>query len=188
MSVKAVLLGNSGVGKTSLANRWTNGIYQKDSPTTIGANHQRKRLTFGDEEVDVFLWDTAGQEQFQAVTPLYVRSSAVAILTVAINDSSSFASLDDWTNLIMSSTDVTPPIVFAVNKIDLAHNLPEQQSEIQNKYAEKFAATFFVSAETNEAVDDLFEFAAEAGRRFARAAREARLDLGEGQVTRGGCC
>jgi small GTP-binding protein len=174
VSVKAVLLGNSGVGKTSLANRWTNGVYQKTPAGTIGANHQRKRLTIGADQVDVFLWDTAGQEQFQALTPLYVRSSAVAVVTVAINDTSSFDSVDYWISLLSTTTDPTPPIVFAVNKIDLARSANFREEGIQQTFSSTFAGVFFVSAASNEGVDNLFEFVAQAGYDFVTSHRDTK--------------
>ncbi|OHT14856.1 small GTP-binding protein [Tritrichomonas foetus] len=166
LSFKAVILGDSGVGKTSLVTRWTTGSYQSNTNPTVGANHQRKRVILEDQEVDLFLWDTAGQEQFQALTPLYSRSSSVAIMTCSITDSASFASIDKWFELLNSSTEEIPPVVLAVNKIDIQNENSPTEDKIVSEYGERFAGVFFVSAVTNEGVDNLFNFAAEQGYKF----------------------
>jgi small GTP-binding protein len=188
-SVKAVLLGDSGVGKTSLTTRWITGFHHESPAITIGANHQRKRILINDEEVDIFLWDTAGQEQFQALAPLYVRNSAVAILTTAINDRASFNNLDYWLNVLTTSTDKLPPVVLAVNKVDALANPGPAEDEIQAVYLARFAAVFFVSALTNEGVDNLFAFAAQAGYEFVRAREPSQaLQLDKRPSPDGGCC
>jgi small GTP-binding protein len=190
VSFKAVLLGDSGVGKTSLATRWTTGACSRSVSPTVGANHQRRRLTLEGQEVDLFLWDTAGQEQFQALTPLYARSSSVAILTTSVTEPTSFDNLDRWISLLQSATDELPPLVLAVNKVDLADSACKPLDEIQQAYEKKFAAIFFVSAVTNEGVDNLFMFAALAGYRFQKAASPEthRSVLGEREEPPSKCC
>jgi small GTP-binding protein len=190
LSFKAVVLGDSGVGKTSLVTRWTTGSYSRAANPTVGANHQRKRLALDGQEVDLFLWDTAGQEQFQALTPLYARSSSVAILTVSIIEPTSFDNMQRWLLLLESASDELPPVVLAVNKIDLKDRAFKSVDEIQNEYQSKFAGIFFVSAATNEEVDNLFTFAAMAGyRHFKNAHAEAHGSvLSEEEEIRRKCC
>jgi small GTP-binding protein len=165
-SFKAVLLGDSGVGKTSLITRWTTNSYTPALNPTIGTHHQRKRVQINDREVDLFIWDTAGQEQFHALTPLYARSSAVAILTVSIVESSSLSSVDRWIGLLSSANDTLPPVILAVNKVDLRDEAVKSTDEIQEEFGGRFAGVFFVSAATGEEVNNLFMFAALAGLRF----------------------
>jgi small GTP-binding protein len=191
LSFKVVLLGDSGVGKTSLITRWTTGAFSKGTNPTVGANHQRKRLAIEGREVDLFLWDTAGQEQFQALTPLYARCAAVAILTTSIVETSSFANIDRWVDLLQSAADELPPIVLAVNKIDLRESAQKSTSEIQREYQKRFAGIFFVSAFTDEEVENMFMFAALEGYKFARvsAAEVHRNVLAEKKETNNSeCC
>jgi small GTP-binding protein len=190
LSFKAVLLGDSGVGKTSLVTRWTTGAFSRSANPTVGASHQRKRLTLEGHDVDLFLWDTAGQEQFQALTPLYARSSSVAILTTSLSEPTSFDNIERWISLLQSATDEIPPVILAVNKIDLIDSAFKSIEEIQQEYGKRFAAVFFVSAVTNEEVDNLFMFAALAGYRFAKAAgpETHRTVLGERDEAQEKCC
>ncbi|OHT08495.1 small GTP-binding protein [Tritrichomonas foetus] len=167
-SCKIVLLGNSGVGKTSLVTRWTTGSYQKSIKPTIGANHQRKSVTVGKNEYDLYLWDTAGQEQFQALTPLYARSAAAAIITASIDDVESFSSLQTWINLLNSACEKVPPMILAVNKIDLVDQSVYSSDEVESRFGSSFEAVFFVSAATGEGVETCFMQAAQSGVAFTK--------------------
>jgi small GTP-binding protein len=188
VSFKAVLLGNSGVGKTSLMIRWCHGTYQDGANPTVGANHQRKRVALDNEEIDLFIWDTAGQEQYQALTPLYARSSAVAILVASITEPLSLQGLDRWISLLSYANNELPPVVLAVNKIDLRESASLRVEQIQQDYSNKFSGLFFVSAATNEEVDNLFMFAAQAGYRFVLANRTQAPQTAIDELkTNGGC-
>lgn len=166
---KAVILGDSGVGKTALVTRWTTGSFSPQIRATVGANHQRKRVTIDKQEVDIFLWDTAGQEVFQALTPLYARSSSAAIITTSVDLPDSFKNIDKWIELLNTSTEELPPIILAVNKVDLESDSSLSRDQIITDYENKFAGIFFVSAATNEGVDNLFMATAQKGFEFARS-------------------
>jgi small GTP-binding protein len=189
---KAVLLGESGVGKTSLVTRWVSGIFSKSIMPTIGANHQRKRITLDSIEVEMSIWDTAGHEEFHSLTPLYARSAAVAILCTAVNSQESFNKIPVWIDLLKQANEVTPPVVLVVNKIDLEANLVAKQEELTQEYGTQFNGLFFVSALTNDGVDVMFHHVAEEGYRFTKEATEAPagpivLD-GSGTSKESSCC
>jgi small GTP-binding protein len=171
-SFKTVLLGDSGVGKTSLLTRWTLGRYIKTTVPTVGATHHRKPLVLDDEEVDLFLWDTAGQEQFQALAPLYARWSSAAILVTSIVDPRSFQNIDKWISLLESANDQVPPVILAINKVDLRSEGARSMDELETEFRGRFAAIFFVSAATGEEVENLFKFAALTGYRFNRTSQQ----------------
>jgi small GTP-binding protein len=163
---KVVMLGNSGVGKTSIVMRWASGTYRVDIPSTIGANHQRKVVSLKDSDIDLFVWDTAGQEQFQALTPLYARSAAAAVVVAAADDLGSFTALDNWTGLLESSCDKVPPRILAINKTDLGDPVLSDE-DVHHRYNHKFESIFYVSAKTGEAVEALFLSAAQAAYDFS---------------------
>ena len=164
---KAVVLGDSGVGKTSLVSRWVRGTYDRQTTPTVGANHQRKRVTIDDKDVEVYLWDTAGQEQFQALTPLYSRMSSVAIIVASVDRAESFENVDQWYDQLRASSKDVPPVVMAVNKMDLYEDGCEWSvDKITKEFGSRFAGLFFVSAMTNQEVDNMFLCAAQVGYRF----------------------
>jgi small GTP-binding protein len=186
--VKLVLIGDASVGKTSLVARWITGLGNLEFGSTIGANHQCKTLTIGENEVDLQIWDTAGQEQFHALTPLYARGAAVAILVTSFSDPASLESIEDWTDILLSAAPENPPIVLAVNKVDLEGESKRSRDEIFAICSARAKTVFFVSALTNEGVDDLFLCAADSGLKFymGQQAREAPVPVLEQKKS--GCC
>lgn len=187
-SIKIVLLGNSGVGKTSVVFRWTTGTWEPLIRPTIGANHQRKLVHLDTQDVDVYIWDTAGQEQFQALTPLYARSSYCAIIMTSIDDPSSFQAIDVWKELLETSCDQFPPCILAVNKIDLEDSSGKERNDINQKFSDKFESIIYVSALSGEGVDNLFLWAAQIGFDFFQknTTKKKTIDIEETQ--KGGCC
>jgi small GTP-binding protein len=189
LSFKAVLMGDSGVGKTSIVTRWVTGVHQKLASPTVGANHHRKRVLVEGRDVDLFIWDTAGQEQFQSLTPLYARDACVAIVTTSVIDTVSFDNIERWVDILSSAADEMPPIVLAVNKIDLLDDATLTQEAIETKYSGKFTGLFFCSAVTNEGIENLFLMAAKAGYRFAMSKRAtAESILNQREQSQKKCC
>jgi small GTP-binding protein len=160
--LKVVVLGNSGCGKTSLIQRWISDIFVAQVKPTVGSNHQRKRVILeSGDAVDLYIWDTAGQEQFQALMPLYTRASVLAIIVVAADDSASFESVDKWIETVSLSCDIRPPLVLAVNKMDKTDRMALPMEEIHKRYDQRFTSVFFVSALTGENCEAALRFFAE---------------------------
>jgi small GTP-binding protein len=121
------------------------------------------------DEIDLFLWDTASQERYQGLMPQYARGSSVAILTTSITDARSFQSIDKWIAVLEDANERIPPIVLAVNKVDLKAQGTRSVEELAVEFGDRFHAMFFVSALTGEQVENLFQFVALSGWRFASA-------------------
>jgi small GTP-binding protein len=165
---KVVVLGNSGCGKTAIITRWTMGTFSATSKPTIGSNHERKRVALdGKGPVDLYVWDTAGQEQFQSLIPLYARSSCLAIIVAAVNDAGSFDAVPTWVDAVASSCETPPPILLAVNKMDRADEAARSVESVHTEFDGKFAGVFFVSALTGEGIAPLFNCAAIEAARFS---------------------
>lgn len=158
---KVILLGDSSVGKTSLMNRWLNGTFDNQSKPTIGAANFTKIVhTPSGEMINIVLWDTAGQEQYRTVAPLYVRGSRVAIIVASTTDHESFSSIPFWINLITSTQTSETKKILAINKIDLVDGTDEKISNYIEEYRSVFDHFFLVSAKTGENVNELFDGAA----------------------------
>jgi small GTP-binding protein len=165
-SLKVVLLGNSGVGKTSLVIRAMTGEYPSQSDPTVCVQHHRKIAKIGQNEVAIYIWDTAGQEQFQALTPLYCHSASCALIVMSVDDRDSATGISGWIELLEKSCDQLPPLILLVNKIDREAAAVISPEEIEGTYRKTFNSIFFVSAKTGEDVDFAFEEAARAAFRF----------------------
>ena len=96
VSIKIVLLGETGVGKTSIVNVVHGGEFIPEQTSTIGACFQIHKIKIGDQLVNLHLWDTAGRERFRALTPMYYRDAQCALLVYAINNSESFETIRQW--------------------------------------------------------------------------------------------
>ena len=165
ISCKVVVLGDSGVGKSSLAHRWVNSNWNSSLKPTIGANHQKKRLKFEESVVDIFLWDTAGQEQFRSLAPVYTRSASAVIIVASIVDINTFDNIPSWIDIVKTTSDELPPMILAVNKSDLQEKCIAEE-EIYEKYKSQFKGVFIVSAYSGEEVDNAFMCASEAAYNF----------------------
>lgn len=93
---KVVLLGDSGVGKTSLTNRFISDTFQNEMDSTMGATYMSKVLSFGSRSVKFNIWDTAGQERYRAIAKMYYQDAQAAVLVYDITKQESFESLKSW--------------------------------------------------------------------------------------------
>ena len=184
---KIVVLGDSGVGKTSLANRWINGAWTDSVKPTIGANHQRKRVVIDGQNLDVFMWDTAGQEQFRSLAPVYTRSSSAVVVVVSIVEQSSFQTIGDWVDIVRATSEKMPPVILCVNKIDLPGHC-QQFEEVVEKHKGDFAGIFFVSALTGQEVDNAFRCAAENAYKFVTENQQVESKKIDADSNKSGCC
>ena len=98
-SVKLVFCGNASVGKTSITMRYKQEVFKTThEPTLAGAYHQKKITIKNGEEVQLNIWDTAGDERFRSIMPLYYRDAEIALLVFDITDIESFKGIDYWFN------------------------------------------------------------------------------------------
>ena len=80
---KVVLLGNSNVGKSCMAERFVYDEFEVGKPTTIGAAYMSKTITIDEKTTNFMIWDTAGGEKFSTLAPLYYRGAKAAIIAVS---------------------------------------------------------------------------------------------------------
>ncbi|TFK43293.1 P-loop containing nucleoside triphosphate hydrolase protein [Crucibulum laeve] len=94
---KIVVMGNSGVGKTSLLHRYTQNKFDpKNTTSTSGAFFVTKKVYVNGLKVRLQLWDTAGQERFRSMAPMYYRGANAALLLYDITNASTFEDIRGW--------------------------------------------------------------------------------------------
>ena len=98
MSKKVVIIGDSGVGKTSILFRYVKGEFDSNINISFGAGFKTKDVAHNDQgdTVKLFLWDTAGQEKYNSLTKLYFKGASAAIIVYDITDKSSFEKAKKW--------------------------------------------------------------------------------------------
>ncbi|KDO21184.1 hypothetical protein SPRG_11043 [Saprolegnia parasitica CBS 223.65] len=94
--LKVIILGDSGVGKTSLMNQYVNQKFSTQYKATIGADFLTKEIMLDEKLVTMQIWDTAGQERFQSLGVAFYRGADACVLVYDITNPTSFDKLDSW--------------------------------------------------------------------------------------------
>ncbi|CAG9327598.1 unnamed protein product [Blepharisma stoltei] len=154
-SAKVVILGDSGVGKSSLVYRFTRHEFKDSWNVNIGANVEETKIDVGNNEsVSLFVWDTAGQERFRSITRIYYQGARAAAIVYDITINKSFESCGYWVKELQNNEPGC--LLFLVgNKIDKEPRVVNQQEakEFADEHGMEFIET---SAKSAENVDALF--------------------------------
>ena len=161
LSIKLIVLGESGVGKTNIINRYCGLTFQEDSKTTSASSYMEKKLRVEDKVVNLNLWDTAGQEKFHSVTKIFMKNSHICVLVYAINNKNSFSKLPFWLQTAKEQCGENVLFALAANKSDLYYKeeIPEEEGrEFARKNQMKFglmSAKEFDSSEIENFINGL---------------------------------
>jgi small GTP-binding protein len=129
---KVVLIGESGVGKTSLVYRYRKGDYARDLTSTIGMAFSTQEIVLKEKRVTLEIWDSAGQERFNAIVPMYYSHSNAILCCYDVHDPRSKEQLfRKWLKQLTQhfSVEQMPLIVLIGTKYDLAK--PEEETRIR---------------------------------------------------------
>jgi Ras-related protein Rab-18 len=154
---KLLLIGDAGVGKSSLLLRFTDDHFEEQMSSTIGVDFRVKTVTLGGRTVKLTIWDTAGQERFRTLTSSYYRSCHGVILVFDVNERDSFDHLRTWLDELETYSTFHHSVKLLVgNKIDL------KQRAVATDEAEAFArrqAMVYIetSAKTRIGIRQAFE-------------------------------
>ena len=139
--IKSILLGETGVGKTNLANAAVDLRFDRNSKSTVNALYVQKRMNIFGKDYELRLWDTAGQEQYRALTKLFYKDSKVVIFVYDITNKKSFTELNFWVNEIKESLGDEPVLGIVGNKYDL-NEFQEVDDDVAKKFAEEKGMKF----------------------------------------------
>ena len=153
---KLIFLGDQGVGKSCILNRFMNDTFTEEYQATIGLDFQSKNVQIDNQDIHLLLYDTAGQEKFRSLIPMYTRDANIILLVYEVTSKDSFLHLNHWLNDL--TTVKKDEVIFVVvgNKTDL-----EDKREVSREEGEQFAKDndyLFaeVSAKYGEGFQDLF--------------------------------
>lgn len=96
--VKIVLIGDSGVGKTSLVYRFVINQFDETKESTMGAGFMTKMLSSQGQNIRFMIWDTAGQEKYHSLASMYFKNADVAVLVYDVSSQQSYQGLLKWIN------------------------------------------------------------------------------------------
>jgi len=157
-SFKVVLVGESGVGKTSIITQFIDQTFQEDQQSTTGGTFSTKSVICDNGKTLKFeIWDTAGQERYRALTKMFYKDANAAVLVYDITRKDSFEELQTyWAEQIKDSSPSNIILVIAANKADLIEQEAVDEEQARN-FAQELGAIFVsTSAKTIETINDLF--------------------------------
>jgi len=156
---KTVLIGEGGVGKTSIAVRYTEDRFDQKMKMTIGVNFATKKVSIGDTDITLLIWDLGGQPRFQEVVSDYFIGSRLGIAVYDVNRIFTLHRLRNWIDRLR--TGVPGCEIFLVgNKIDeRIDGMGVNLDEAKEFAAEYNASVFEVSAKTGDGIYDMFDAA-----------------------------
>ncbi|XP_028854120.1 ras-related protein Rab-43 [Denticeps clupeoides] len=154
---KIVLVGDVGVGKTCVVQRFKTGIFIERQGNTIGVDFTMKTVEIQGKRVKLQIWDTAGQERFRTITQSYYRSTNGAIITYDITKRPTFQSVPKWMDDVKKygGSNIVPLLIG--NKADLGEQreVPFQEAQSLAHQLDFFSA-IETSAKESTNVDEAF--------------------------------
>lgn len=154
---KAVLIGDSAVGKSNILSRYAKGEFQLDSKPTIGVEFAYRNVKVGDKIIKAQIWDTAGQERFRAITSSYYRGALGALLVYDITRRKTFDNIKKWLHELREFASSDMVIVLVGNKSDLASTSREVNEAEGRRLAQMEGLAFLeTSAKENLNVEEAF--------------------------------
>lgn len=156
-NVKLVLLGDQGVGKSSIALRYVRGEFTENSEATIGAAFLTQTTSVSNQTIKFDIWDTAGQERYHSLAPMYYRGAQAAVIVYDITSKRSFNKAVEWVKELKQQANAQIVMVLAGNKADMASEKRAVSREDASAFAEEQNLVFTESsAKTGMCVGDIF--------------------------------
>ena len=154
---KIIFLGESGVGKTSIISRYMKN-YQSSPENTLAAISINKNIKIDNLEVELQIWDTAGQEQYRSITSLFYKDALICVLVYDVTKKTSFIQVKEYWYKSVKENGMKDVIIAIVgNKCDLFEE-EEVSQEDGKHFGESINAIFkVVSAKEGIGIDKLFE-------------------------------
>lgn len=159
--LKVIILGDSGVGKTSLMQQFVNNKFTHQYKATIGADFLTKEIQIDGKTVTLQIWDTAGQERFQSLGVAFYRGADCCVLTYDVTNEKSLQNLSSWKDEFLVQSNVSNPLDFPFiligNKIDVDESKKISQKKISTVTSSLNYPAFETSAKDGINVDAAFQ-------------------------------
>lgn len=158
-SIKVVIVGDASVGKTAIMQKYCDGTFSQMQPSTIGSTCAEKDVILDGYTYKLSIWDTAGQETYRTIVPMYFRGAQIAIVVFDLTNQKSLDSVYYWVHSIRENTSSAPSILCCANKFDLTEDRAIDDEEINITVSNLQIPIYYTSALTGAGIDRLFESA-----------------------------
>ena len=153
---KIVIIGDSGVGKSSLLLRFVDDIFTESFISTIGVDFKIRTVEINGKVIKLQLWDTGGQERFRVITSTYYRNAHGIILVYDISDLESFTRIRSWIAEVEKYAGPNIPMIIIGNKSDLESKRLVSKEEAANLAKNYNCQHFETSAKNDSGVETAF--------------------------------
>ena len=154
---KILLIGDSGTGKSSILNSFTEGSFDENIRNTIGVGVKTKHLKVKEKPVKITCWDTSGQERFRTLTSAFYRGGHGVLLVYDITSRESFNNLKYWTKELIQYSTNDPIVIVVGNKLDLKDKRSVSSMEGLSYAREQGAMYIEASAKTLKGIQEAFD-------------------------------
>ena len=173
---KVVLVGETGVGKTSIISQFIDQVFEEELQTSTGGSFSSKEIFFDNgKSLKLEIWDTAGQERYRSLTKIFYKNSSCAILVYDITKKQTFDELKNyWIGQIKESAPKDIMLAIVGNKEDLLDKEQVDENEARDFAKENNALFFSTSAKNSDAINQLF---IDIGKKYAGWNSNAKIEL-----------
>ena len=185
-SIKVTLVGDSGVGKTSLLEAMKDNELTQNYSPTIGANYEPIKYSYKNKEIVFNFWDTAGQEKYTPLTPSYLRGSQFVLVCYEKDVSDTFDNArKKWINIVKESIDTNYKIVLVETKNDLENVDEPDLTETAEKYAKNEGFGFFSTcAITKDNVDCILAYLSQQSEEIINSVENETNSVNHGNINK----
>ena len=157
--LKFVILGEGRVGKTSILSKYFKKKFNEGEKSTVNPAFYEKTVNYQGKKVQLKFWDTAGQEQFNAISTMYYQNAVGALLVYDVSIFETFEKVKSWVNTLQEAVGKDITFVIAGNKFDLINKskMEEQNPSIESYCAKERCKHFYTSAKTGFNLDEAFD-------------------------------
>ena len=157
--LKLVILGEGRVGKTSILLQYFQNKFNEGQVRTVNPAFYEKTVKSNGKNIQLKFWDTAGQEQFNAISTLYYQNAVGALIVYDVSIFETFNKVKQWVKTLQEAVGKDIVFVIAGNKFDLSNKeeLEKRSSEINSYCAKENCKHFYTSAKTRYQVEETFD-------------------------------
>ncbi len=157
LSFKIILIGDSGVGKSSISMKASRNTFDEFYTSTVGFEFLTINAKVQDSNIKLQIWDTCGQEVYRSLIISFFRSASLAIIVYAIDNKYSFEGLTQWLNEVQAQSNPDIKLVLIGNKADLEESRKVSKEEGEKFYKDNDMCFFMeTSAKTGLNIEKLF--------------------------------
>lgn len=179
VAIKVVVVGNGGVGKSSMIQRYCKGVFTSEYKKTIGVDFLERLIQMKGQDVRLMLWDTAGQEEFDAITKAYYRGAQACVLVFSTVDRASFEAALSWRLKVEREVGAVP-IVLVQNKIDLLDSAVVNSEEAEALAKQMKVRFYRASVKEDLNINDVFKYLA---RKYLQSLQQGATEAPRKQIS-----